>query len=168
MKPIPHLPPTAVIHATAWGKQLVWVPGNGFMSGWCVFSHGGSHTIRANEASEAMSEFARECVDTQAYWATRIGPRSIIVNGEHYSDAGWSNSRNDFRGFGGHVWGIERLADSYRWTTNNLWHQGVVPDELGLADTHRFLREFSADLPRSSPVRGLPQLSVEQQRIVEH
>lgn len=56
------------------------------------------------------------------------GPR-IIVDGGHYMDGGRSSDRRDCLGFSGREWNIE-FFDGTKMSTNNLWHQGTVPNCL--------------------------------------
>lgn len=53
----------------------------------------------------------------------------LVVNGNHYMDGGRSDDRRDFLGYGGHEWNIE-MFDGTKLSTNNLWHQGAIPDCL--------------------------------------
>lgn len=77
------------------------------------------------------------------YWREIIAEKEqhIIINGECYCDGGEVEhpSRYMFLGFGGRRLWI-RFFDGREITTNNLWHQGKIPEEFRdqLPDTAEF------------------------------
>jgi hypothetical protein len=86
---------------------------------------------------------------TCSHWAGIAAKRDKFVIVEHadgtrqsYQDAGnRTGGDKSHNGFGGHVFHIETLDGTPRWTTNNLFTQGTIPahwwDELPVS--HRFL-----------------------------
>lgn len=62
------------------------------------------------------------------FWNKIIERKSdyIIIDGECYHNAG-DKPNGKYLGFGGHRFWIE-MNDGSRFTTNNLWHCGRVPD----------------------------------------
>jgi hypothetical protein len=78
-------------------------------------------------------------------------PGAVIVGGVHYRDGGnRSGESSRFLGFGGSLQYYRRIGET-EWTeTNNLWHQGVIPKKLNIADTH----EFKPYEPKNMPIEG--------------
>jgi hypothetical protein len=67
---------------------------------------------------------------------------SIIVKGSHYVDGGHVQNPRDRNGLGfaGHMWTIKK--DGKTFFTNNLWHQGTIPEHFRdvLKDNAEFVR----------------------------
>lgn len=143
---------TVRVLARAWGITLTHTSGSGWGSGYWTNSSGGGSGLNAGSDAVALEIFHERVAKRQAYWRGLVGPESIIVGGMHYRDGGWASSDAAFRGFGGHEWGIKCLADGSTWRTNNLWHQGDLPPEMGLADTHVFVPPLDS-MPKSPPRR---------------
>ncbi len=82
-----------------------------------------------------MDDFERKFWRDQA---TR--PGGLVIEGKHYRDSGTTDSPH--RGFAGHTFAIRELASGRVWITNNLWHQGTIPEDFkGLfPDTHEFVK----------------------------
>lgn len=79
------------------------------------------------------------------FWLHHIGlkngptPRSIIVKGTHYVDAGNKpREKSQFLGYGGSKWQYRRIGESEYVETNNMWHQGKIPKRFDIPDTHEF------------------------------
>lgn len=74
------------------------------------------------------------------FWKKIISEKEkhIIIDGGCYFDAG-NNKPGVFRGFSGRRFWI-RFKDGSTLTTNNLWHQGKIPEEFRdeLPDTAEF------------------------------
>jgi len=137
---------------------------------WWIWSNGGGCGPSNRDVTDQASArlfFQREVQSARRYWAQALDGSAIIVKGNCYHDAGWSNSRDSFLGFAGAVWKIHELSTGKKWTTNNLWHNGVIPIEICPPDTHEFL-QTKDDLPKSGKTPNTLQLSQEQARIVKH
>lgn len=162
---------TVRVLARSWGLTLTHTSGSGWGSGYWSSSSGGGQSLRASDDTVAQYEFDQLVAGRQRYWHRVIGPESIIVAGVHYRDGGYAaDTHRPFLGFAGRLWGVRRLTDGHTWQTNNLWHQGDLPSELGLADTHEFVTP-TPTLPLSQPLptaQRLPTLSPEQQSVVDH
>lgn len=80
------------------------------------------------------------------FWLHHLGlkngptPRSIIVKGTHYVDAGNKpkEARSAFLGYGGSNFYYRKIGESEYVETNNMWHQGTIPKRFNIPDTHEF------------------------------
>jgi len=69
---------------------------------------------------------------TCLFWtslASRYNYDAIIINGEHYSLGGNDQDPYFMQGHGGRKFTV-RFFDGRVITTNNLWHQGSVPEHF--------------------------------------
>ncbi len=102
-------------------------------------------TDRATYTSETRERMlARSLCFYCLFWLDRIdaqsNPAACIINGQSYQDAGRrSDLLSSSLGFGGREFRIE-FFDGRVIETNNLFGQGVVPDQFRdrLPDTARF------------------------------
>lgn len=63
------------------------------------------------------------------FWAKTLDDEAIIISGRCYHDCGRVDKNyRGFVGFGGHEWNIQ-LNNGSIISTNNLWHQGTIPEE---------------------------------------
>lgn len=99
---------------------------------------------------EGDSFIKNQCCFSCWYWLHNLGfangtPRaSVIVNGTHYRNGGNQDnpSNKSWLGFGGAVWRFRKIGSDVVEETNNMWHQGTIPQWLkdrGVVDTHEFL-----------------------------
>lgn len=66
-------------------------------------------------------DYLRRCAEKDPWY------KHIVVKGEHYSCT--PGVKNPFpRGFGGRVWTITHTPTGETLVTNDLWHQGTIPD----------------------------------------
>lgn len=80
------------------------------------------------------------------FWLHHIGlkngptPRSIIVKGVHYVDAGNKpkEPQSAFLGYGASKFYYRKIGESEYVETNNMWHQGTIPKRFNIPDTHEF------------------------------
>ena len=56
-------------------------------------------------------------------------PATVRVMGKHYMDGGNTSSPSRMNGFGGSVFRV-KFHDGRCLETNNLWHQGTIPDHF--------------------------------------
>lgn len=77
-----------------------------------------------------LTEFERK------YWTEKLGLEntSVRVKGNHYQfGTPILADRTTYRGmlgFNGHIWKVKFFDDRPQIITNNLWHQGKIPDEF--------------------------------------
>lgn len=139
-------------------------------SGYGVWSSGGGYCpsrTRINSEETAIAFFEDDCTKAKTFWDKVLAdPNTMIIKGESYHDGGWSNAASHLLGFSGNKWTIQDKATKETWSTNNLWHQGVVPKDYNKQNTHEFLK-YNDFYPKSKPPMKQPSLSQEQMRIVE-
>lgn len=81
---------------------------------------------------------------TKKYWEDLIErdiPNRLVINGVHYVHNGMSKSK--YRGMGGSEYTI-KLNGGAIVKTNDLWHQGDIPQEFRdeLPDNAEFVKEL--------------------------
>lgn len=68
------------------------------------------------------------------FWVQRFfrhitDPDSMIVEGQAYVAYPFNtSSRSTMRGYGGRVFTFKRLSDGSTFESNDVWHQGVIPE----------------------------------------
>lgn len=71
---------------------------------------------------------SHECFD-KWFWTKTLDGNAIIIDGVCYHDGGRVDKNyRGFIGFGGREWLIA-MSDGRIISTNNLWHNGTVPEE---------------------------------------
>lgn len=67
---------------------------------------------------------------------------TVRVNGKHYMDGGSTELTSSRNGFGGSLFRV-KFHDGRYLETNNMWHQGTIPDHFKerLPDNAVFVRE---------------------------
>lgn len=71
----------------------------------------------------------RLCFDC-TFWSRMIRVDGAIrVGGKHYQDGGRKGGNKSWLGFGGAEWLIV-MNDGREISTNNLWHQGTIPEHF--------------------------------------
>lgn len=114
-----------------------------------ICQHCGYPEIPARSA-EGKSFIENQCCFGCWYWLHYLGfangtpVKSVIVKGTHYTNGGnQTNPQNkSWLGFGGAVWRFRKIGSDVVEETNNMWHQGTIPNwlkERGVVDTHEFL-----------------------------
>lgn len=102
------------------------------------------HIIGSSSADPDLVK--HQCCFHCWFWLHHIGlkngptPRSIIVKGVHYVDAGNKpkEPRSAFLGYGGSKFYYRKIGESEYVETNNMWHQGTIPKRFNIPDTHEF------------------------------
>ncbi len=137
-------PTKALVHAFRMGQVLIEYLEPCNWGRFFTWSSGGGQGL-PDEPDKALARFNEICSRTVSYWNERFAlNRSIIVKGVHFMDGGEEKKSHDpwspqMLGFAGARWWIQELSTGKVFTTNNLWHQGLIPIELARPDTHRFL-----------------------------
>ena len=79
-----------------------------------------------------------ECFSVD-FWNDCLDDTAIIVNGECYHNGGMKpDNYSGFLGFSGRLFTIQ-MNDGRVIKTNNLWYNGEIPKERGIADNARFI-----------------------------
>lgn len=72
-------------------------------------------------------------------WVHYLDEDAIIINGNCYHDKGYvENGVSRYLGFNGRVFSIA-MKDGRRILTNNLWHDGIIPEDIKVEDNAVFL-----------------------------
>lgn len=87
-------------------------------------------TTNYSEPSKRQMLAAHVCFSCN-HWLGFVGNRKgIRVHGRHYMDGGNTTGENkQWNGFGGDIFKV-CMADGKKFQTNNMWHQGTIPEHF--------------------------------------
>lgn len=74
----------------------------------------------------------------EKFWLTTLDEGAIVIGGVCYHDGGAQPETNAWLGFGGRKFKIA-MNDGRIIETNNLWSNGIVPENLNVPDNARFI-----------------------------
>lgn len=78
-----------------------------------------------------------KCFDVK-FWNETLDEDAIVIGGVCYHDGGAKSENTAWLGFGGRKFKIA-MNDGHIIETNNLWSNGIVPENLNVPDNARFI-----------------------------
>ena len=121
-------------------------PSPSFTCGYC--GHSPVNLDYTTETRQSM--IRRGACFTCNFWLDRLdqynSPRCVVINNNMYHIDNWS-SPGRMRGYGGRVFHIKRHDSDQIVTTNNLWHNGDIPERFHhlMPDNAVFIAPLPAD-----------------------